>query len=92
MNNRNNSTKYILIELIAVMFLASAGIFVRRSTLPPINTGLWRMVFSLPFLFLLAKNRIRDISKKDMILAIISGVLMAGDLVFFNSDDINGKY
>lgn len=84
MNNRNNSTKYILIELIAVMFLASAGIFVRRSTLPPINTGLWRMVFSLPFLFLLAKNRIRDISKKDMILAIISGVLMAGDLVFFN--------
>ncbi|MBR1453863.1 MAG: DMT family transporter [Lachnospiraceae bacterium] len=86
---RKNQTKNVLIELIAVLFLASAGIFVRRSTLSPINTGLWRMIFALPFLFILAFKDLMKISGKDIILSIFSGIFLAGDLVFFNLALVN---
>ena len=56
MSNRTNQTRFVFLELLAVAFLASAGIFVRGSSLSPINTGLWRMILALPFLFFLARK------------------------------------
>lgn len=81
---RENETKYAFFELLAVCFLATAGIFVRKSTLSPINTGLWRMILAFPFLFILAFKDFRCVDKKDIPLMILSGVFLAGDLVFFN--------
>lgn len=83
-SKRENQTKYVILELIAVAFLASAGIFVRGSSLSPINTGLWRMIIALPFLFVLAFKDIKGISKKDFWISILSGMFLAGDLIFFN--------
>lgn len=81
---RKNKTKDILLEILAVCFLASAGIFVRRSSLAPINTALWRMVFAIPFLFILAFKDLKGIKKKEIALAFLSGIFLSGDLIFFN--------
>lgn len=87
--NRQNQTKNVFIELIAILFLASAGIFVRRSTLSPINTALWRMLLALPFLFVLAYRDLKKVSKKDILFSLFSGIFLAGDLVFFNLALVN---
>ena len=51
---RGNATKYVLLALLAVAFLATGGIFVKQSGLGPINTGFYRMLFSIPLLWPLA--------------------------------------
>lgn len=81
---RLNSTKYVLLELVAVMFFATAGIFVRKSTLTPANAGIWRMLLALPFLFFMGNKYLKDMSKLDIFLAFVSGLCMAGDLALFN--------
>lgn len=86
---RTNNTKDIMLEIVAVCFLATAGIFVRRSTFDPINTALWRMIFAVPFLFLLAFKNIKSIKKKDIFLAVLSGIFLSGDLIFFNLSLVN---
>lgn len=83
-SNRENNTKYVILELIAIAFLASAGIFVRNSSLSPINIGLWRMIIAIPFLFVLAFKDLKGINKKDFWISVLSGVFLAGDLIFFN--------
>ena len=40
---RGNGTRYVLLAVLAVAFLATGGIFVRQSGLSPINTGMYRM-------------------------------------------------
>lgn len=81
---RTNETKNVLLELVAVTFLASASIFVRNSKLPPINTGLWRMILAAPFLFLLSFKDLKNITFKDALFSFFSGVLLSGDITFFN--------
>lgn len=81
---RKNQSKDILLELLAVCFLASAGIFVRRSTLAPVNTAFWRMIIAIPFLFILAFKNLKQLNTKNLLLSLLSGVFLAGDLIFFN--------
>lgn len=85
MQNRTNKTKDVLLELVAVAFLASAGIFVRGSSLSPVNTGLWRMIIAFPFLLSLGYKDIKNMKLPDIILSLLSGIFLAGDLVFFNN-------
>lgn len=84
MLTRENQTKFVLLELVAVCFCASSGIFVRYSALGPVNTGFYRMLFALPMLFLLARKELRGISGKDMLLMLLTGVLFSGDIILFN--------
>lgn len=63
---RENNTKDIFLELLAVAFLATGGIFVKYSSLSPINTGFYRVLFSLPLLFPLAYKNLKELRKKDV--------------------------
>ena len=84
MVERQNRNKDILLELLAVSFLATGGIFVKLSALPPINTGFYRVLFSIPILFPLAYKNLKYISKKDVIILIFAGVFLAGDVALWN--------
>lgn len=81
---RKNETKDVFLELIAVAFLATGGIFVKLSALPPINTGFYRVLFSLPFLFPLAYKNLKQLKKKDVIILFFAGVFLAGDVSLWN--------
>ncbi len=81
---RKNETKDLLLELLAVSFLATGGIFVKLSALSPINTGLYRVLFSLPLLFPLAYRKLSQLSKKDLAILFFAGVFLAGDVALWN--------
>lgn len=83
-NIRLNTTKDILLELLSIAFLATGGIFVKFSTLPPINTGFYRALFSLPFLFPLAYKHLKKLSKKDIFILLFAGIFLAGDVSLMN--------
>lgn len=81
---RENQTKYVLLELVAVSFCATSGIFVRYSALGPVNTGFYRMLFAAPVLFLLARKELRGLSGRDIRLMLLAGVFFGADLILFN--------
>lgn len=83
-NERSNETKDVLLELIAVAFLATGGIFVKLSSLPPINTGFYRVLFSIPMLFPLAYKHLKILTKKDIITLFLAGIFLAGDITLWN--------
>lgn len=74
----------ILLTFLAICFLATGGIFVKLSSLPPIATGFYRVLFSIPLLFLVAKKEIGKLSKKDILLIVSAGIFLALDLIFWN--------
>ena len=76
--------KYVLLELIAVAFLATGGIFVRSCSLSPINCGFYRILFALPFLFWGARKEFHLISKKDTVILLLSGIFFATDVGLAN--------
>ncbi|MHC5217369.1 DMT family transporter [Enterococcus sp. LJL128] len=81
---RENQTKDILLELLAVSLLATGGIFVKFSQLGPINTGAYRVLFSLPLLFPLAYPQLKKLTLKDSGLLLAAGVFLAGDIALWN--------
>ncbi|MDZ3952345.1 DMT family transporter [Bacillus thuringiensis] len=81
---RKNETKYILLVFLAVCFLATGGIFVKMSELPPINTGFYRVLLSIPLLLPFVWKEIRVVSNKDVLLILLAGVFLAGDLILWN--------
>ena len=85
LRQRGNGTKYVLLAVLAVAFLATGGIFVRQSGLSPINTGLYRMLFSIPLLWPLAYGRLGRLTRSDMLLLFLSGLFLAGDVALWNT-------
>ncbi len=83
-NERKNETSDIMLELIAVAFLATGGIFIKISALSPINTGFYRVLFSLPLLLPLAYKNLKNISKKDVLILFLAGCFLAGDVALWN--------
>lgn len=81
---RNNKTTDLLLELLAVSFLATGGIFVKLSALDPISTGFYRVLFSIPLLYPLARKHLCQLTRKDIILLLFSGVFLAGDVALWN--------
>lgn len=81
---RTNDTKNILLELVAVAFLATGGIFVKLSALPPVNTGFYRVLFSLPLLFPLAYRNLKKLTKRDVVILLLAGIFLAGDVSLWN--------
>lgn len=81
---RENQTKFILLELIAVCFCASSGVFVRYSALGPVNTAFYRMLFALPMLYLLARKDLKGLTRREVGQLLLAGVFFAGDIILFN--------
>lgn len=85
-NNRCNSAKYIFLIFLAICFLATGGIFVKLSPLPPINTGFYRLLFSIPMLLpFIKKSDLQSLSYKQVVTIVLAGAFLAGDLTFWNS-------
>ncbi len=84
MKTRANNTSDILLELLAVSFLATGGIFVKLSALSPINTGFYRVLFSIPLLFPLAFRNLGKLKTKDVIFLFCAGIFLAGDVALWN--------
>lgn len=81
---RKNATTDVALELLSVAFLATGGIWVKVSALPPINTGFYRVLFSIPLLFPLAYKHLKHLSKKDIVILFLAGVFLAGDVALWN--------
>lgn len=81
---RENQSKYVLLVIISVCFLATGGILVKMSKLPPINTGLYRVLFSIPMLLPFVWKKLKDISLKDYLIMFLAGMFLAGDLALWN--------
>ncbi|KMK51963.1 transporter [[Actinobacillus] muris] len=78
--------RYLLLAMLSICCLALGGIFVKLSEFPPITTGMYRVLFSLPVFFILMKfeSHHRIMSYKEKGIAIIAGGFLALDLVFWN--------
>lgn len=76
---------YISLVFLAICFLATGGIFVKLSSLSPISTGLYRILFSLPLLYPFVRKNLKNIYLPDMLLMFFSGVFLALDLIFWNT-------
>ena len=81
---RENEHKYIILEILAIAALATGGIFVKLSDLPPINTGFYRVLLSLPILYPLVRKKLHLLGKKDIFLMMLAGGFLAGDLSLWN--------
>lgn len=75
--NRSNSTIHIFLTFVAICFLATGGIFVKLSSLPPINTGFYRVLFSIPMLLPLIKKEDIQLSKKQILTIVLAGAFLA---------------
>lgn len=84
MNERKNESKYIFLELFAVCFLAFSGVFVRYSALGPVNTGLWRTIFSVIAFLPLVYKDLHGLTRRDVLLLLLSGLFFGVDLTFYN--------
>lgn len=84
--NRTNNNKYIFLIFLAIYFLATGGIFVKLSPLPPINTGFYCVLFSISMLTpFLKKSELQALSRKQIATIILAGAFLAGDLTLWNS-------
>ncbi|OOH86370.1 EamA family transporter [Pasteurellaceae bacterium 15-036681] len=78
--------RYIFFVLLSICCLALGGIFVKLSTFPPITTGMYRVLFSLPIFFLLSysSKSSQRMANKDKYIAILAGSFLAMDLILWN--------
>lgn len=76
--------KYVLLNLLAIAFLATAGIWVRSIALPPISIGFYRMLFTLLILIPMVYKEIPRISSKDKVTIITGGIFLGLDIIFWN--------
>lgn len=84
--NRTNDSKYIFLIFLAICFLATGGIFVKLSPLPPINTGFYRVLFSIPILMpFLKKSELQSLNRKQIATIVLAGAFLAGDLTLWNN-------
>lgn len=84
--NRTNNNKYILLIFLAIYFLSTGGIFVKLSPLPPINTGFYCVLFSIPMLTpFFKKSELQALIRKQIATMILAGAFLARDLTLWNS-------
>lgn len=84
MDKRTNPTRDVCLIFLAICFLATGGIFVKLSPLPPINTGFYRVLFSIPMLLPFLKKRELQLTGKQITTMILAGAFLAGDLALWN--------
>ncbi|KLU14613.1 MULTISPECIES: DMT family transporter [Xenorhabdus] len=76
----------IFLVILSICFLALGGIFVKLSELGPVNTGLYRVLLSIPILipFFLNERIKVKIKPKEILLILFSGVFLGFDLLLWN--------
>lgn len=84
MDKRTNPTRDVCLIFLAICFLATGGIFVKLSPLPPINTGFYRVLFSIPMLLPFLKKQELQLTGKQITTMILAGAFLAGDLALWN--------
>lgn len=84
MDKRTNPTRDVCLIFLAICFLATGGIFVKLSPLPPINTGFYRVLFSIPMLLPFLKKHELQLTGKQITTMILAGAFLAGDLALWN--------
>lgn len=83
--NRTNNNKYIFLIFLAIYFLSTGGIFVKLSPLPPINTGFYCVLFSIPMLTpFFKKSELQALIRKQIATIILAGAFLARDLTLWN--------
>jgi drug/metabolite transporter (DMT)-like permease len=71
--------------LVPAMLIAGVGpVLVRESPVGPGGTAFWRLAIALPFAAWIARGHWR-LGRRDLGLALLSGLLLAADLVFWNN-------
>lgn len=74
----------ILLAFLAIICLATGGIFVKLSSTSPINTAFYRILFSVIILFPFVYRNLKEIERKDFLIMFCSGVFLAIDLILWN--------
>jgi drug/metabolite transporter (DMT)-like permease len=74
----------IRLLILAVILTGVGPVLVRESPVGPASTAFWRLLIALPFSLWLASGTVK-LSLRDMGLALISGLLLACDLVLWNN-------
>jgi len=69
---------------LAVIISGLGPVLVRGSPVGPASTAFWRVAIALPFAIWLGRYALR-MEPRDMALALFSGLLLAADLVLWNS-------
>lgn len=75
----------VMLAFIAVALLSSGGLLVRLSSTPPIATGFYRMLLSIPILYFFVYKDLKGVSFKDMIYLLIGGAFFGIDLALWNT-------
>ncbi|MBQ0005063.1 MAG: hypothetical protein KBS68_04285 [Clostridiales bacterium] len=47
---RDNSTKYVVLLIVATLFTATSGVWIRLSEIGPVGTAMWRALLGIPIL------------------------------------------
>lgn len=78
--------KYVYLVFLFICCLSLGGIFVKYSYLGPVNTGMYRVLFSIPIFMILnlvVKNECK-MSFQEKMIAIIAGIALGVDLILWN--------
>src|SRR6185503_1118979 len=70
--------------IFAVLISGIGPVLVRESPVGPAATAFWRLAIALPFAISTGRSAF-SMAGRDIALALISGVLLAADLVFWNN-------
>lgn len=82
--DRKNENKYIGIQLLGIAFLASAGIWVKMSSVGPISQGFYRMLLTILIMLPFTYKSLKGVTKRQFILAFLGGLCLGGDVLFWN--------
>lgn len=82
--SRENENKYILVQLLGIAFLCSAGIWVKLSSVGPINQGFYRMLLTLIMMFPFTFKSLKGVTKRQFVMSFLAGVCLGGDVLFWN--------
>lgn len=66
------------------MFNATSGIWIRLSGQGPVGTAMWRALIAIPLLAFAGAKGIKGAPKKDILIMLIAGAFLGGELIFFN--------
>lgn len=82
------SSKYaIYLIFLFISCLSLGGIFVKYSQLGPINTGVYRVLFSIPIFYFLKNNFKSEnhLSLNEKFIAVFAGIFLGIDLILWNT-------
>ena len=76
---REHRARTWMILLVGQVIYSFSGVFARQCPLPPVAICFYRMLFSVPLLFVPAMHQLRKLSRGDWILLLAGGCFMAID-------------